>query len=102
MIKERKCLEVYLDSTRNGDKEIQRKIKEARKDFPNKEIDIHVSLNEFGVYIIKFDFRNKDNYWNRLKERRNERKTILLEENMLNKNSKEYGKYKATKTYKPY
>lgn len=102
MIKERKCLEIYLDSKQNGNEEIEKKIKEARKEFPKKEISTHVSLNEFGMYVITLDFRNRDNYWNRLRERRNARKTLLIEEKMLNNNQKNYGEYKATKTFKPY
>ena len=102
MIKERKCLEIYLDSNKNGSKEIQKQIKQARKDFPNKKIDARISLNEYGMYVITFDFQNKDNYWNRLKEHRNERKNLLLEEKLLNKKEKIYGEYKQTKTYRPF
>ena len=102
MVKEKKRLEIYLDSNQNGSEEIKKKIKEAKKDFPNKEIDTHISLNEFGMYVLKFDFRNKDNYWNRLKERRNEKRTMISQENMLYNNQKKYGEYKVTKTYKPY
>ena len=102
MIKERKCLEIYLDSRQNGSEEILQKIKETKEEFPNKEMDTYISLNDFGMYIIKIDFRNKDNYWNKLKERRKKRKTILLEESTPNEKQKKYGKYKETKIYKPY
>ena len=104
MIKEGKCLEYYLDSRQNGVEEIQQKIKEIQKEFPKKLLNTNISVNDFGMYVITIDFKNKEKYWNKLKEKRKNRKTLLLKEtNNVNKKSNEkYGEYKATGTFKPY
>ena len=54
-----KYLEYYMDSKIYGKDEVQKSIEDTKKEFPNKEIEVQVNLNEFGVYIIKFTFKNK-------------------------------------------
>lgn len=54
-----KYLEYYMDSKLYSKDEVQKSIDETKKEFPNKQIDVQVHLNKFGVYIITFTIKNK-------------------------------------------
>ena len=101
-----KCLEYYLDARKYSAEEVEKNIEETKKEFPKKKIDVEVTLNPFGMYIITFYFHDKNTIWNKIKIYFRKRRTIMLQESnktRLKKYSeKEYGKYKTTKTYKPY
>lgn len=104
-----KQLEYYLDSRIYSSEEVQKSIDKTKKEFPNKNVKVTITLNEFGVYIITFTFQNKDTYFNRIKIKfwKKFRKPLLLEngnKNRLEKYSGEnrYGQYKTTRTYRPY
>lgn len=104
-----KYLEYYLDSKIYSDEEVQKSIDETKKEFPNKEIKVDVSLNEFGVYVITLKFENKNTYFNRIKImfKKKFQKQLLLgtgKKNRMEKYSGErrYGQYKSTGTYRPY
>ena len=57
-----KHLEYYMDSKIFSENEVQKSIDNTRKEFPNKEIEVQVSLNKFGVYVITLTFKNKNNF----------------------------------------
>lgn len=108
-----KCLEYYLDARKYSAEEVEKNIEETKKEFPKKKIEVDVTLNPFGMYIITFYFRDKNTIWNKIKIYFRKRKAIMLQEKNeakteINKNrlekyyGKEYGKYKITQKYKPY
>lgn len=57
-----KYLEYYMDSKLYSKDEVQKSIDETKKEFPKKEINVQVQLNKFGVYIITFTFKNRNNF----------------------------------------
>ena len=114
-----KYLEYYMDSKIYSKDEVEKSIDETKKEFPNRQIDVQVHLNKFGVYIITFTFNKKNSFirkiFIKLKFRKknnlllteNTKKSKKLKENKVQKrfekyNNKVYGQYKATHTYKPY
>lgn len=125
-----KYLEYYLDSKVYSNQEVQNSIDETKKEFPNKNIKVNVFLNEFGVYVITFQFENKNTYFNKIKIlfKRKKSNTLMIEEKIENRKQKElhrenknlikkekeqkrfnkylgknrYGQYKSTGTYHPY
>ena len=102
-MEENKNLEYYLDSRIYSSKEIQKSIEETKKEFPNKDVKVSISLNDFGMYIITFQFENKNTYFNKMKinfwkKFRNRANNDQNEKDT----QKVYGQYKATKTYHPY
>lgn len=106
MIKESKCLEFYLDSKDYGNKEIQEKIEETKKEFPDKTTDVRIILNDFGMYVITINFKNKYDFLSGLKrtskEQKIRRKKIFTMSNKKIKQDKKYGQYKQTGTFRPY
>jgi len=104
-----KNLEYYLDSRIYSKEEIQKSIEETKKEFSNKKVKVSVKLNDFGVYIITFQFENKNNFFNkiRIKFWKKFQTTLLLNNESKSRLEKYYGKnrygqYKATGTYRPY
>ena len=114
-----KYLEYYMDSKIYSKDEVQKSIDETKKEFPNRQIDVHVHLNKFGVYIITFTFNKKNSFIRKIfiKLKFRKKNNLLLTENTKkNKKPKEdkmqkrfekysnkiYGQYKATHTYRPY
>lgn len=100
-MEENKNLEYYLDSRIYSSKEIQKSIEETKKEFPNKDVKVNITLNDFGMYIITFQFENKDTYFNKMKIKlwKKFQKITAREESS---NPKIYGQYKPTKIYRPY
>lgn len=96
-----KCLEYYLDSKIYTEEEIQNSIDDTKKEFKNKQIDVKIKLNDYGVYIITFYIAKKITILSKIiikfKKRRNEK--LLLRE--ANASNRKYGMYKPTRTYKP-
>lgn len=117
MINDKKSLEFYFDSNTFTKEQLMQSIEEAKKDFPKKIIEPKLFLNKFGTYILQIDFKDKNNYLNRLKQKRK----ILNGEQKNKKNSQKskakkhhrvknvqeiygtrtYGQYKQTGTYRP-
>ena len=105
-----KSLEYYFDSRIYSDEEVQESIEKTKKEFPNKNIKVNLTVNDFGMYIVTFNFENKNTFFNRIKIKiwAKFKKTRLL--GYGNKNTleqyynekKQYGQYKETKTYRPY
>ena len=116
MLRENKCLEYFLDSQVFSRDKLQEIVNKTKREFPEKQIEPKLYLNNWGVYILKIEFKDKDNYLNRMKERKRNRKILMLNEK--NEKIKEkrvqeeikkerakhvkYGQYKETKTYKPF
>lgn len=86
-----KHLEYYMDSKIFSKNEVQKSIDDTKKEFPNKEVEVQVSLNKFGVYVIKFTFKNKNsfikNIFIKLKLKRKNK--LLLTENKEKKDKSE-------------
>lgn len=108
-----KYLEYYMDSKIYSKEEVQKSIDETKKEFPNRQIDVKVHLNKFGVYIITFTFNKKNSFIRKIfiKLKFRKKNNLLLTENTKkNKiqkryekyNNKVYGQYKLTHTYKPF
>ncbi len=108
MKREGKCLEYYFDSKTFTKDELIKNIEDAKSEFPNKKVETDLYLNEWGVYILKINFKDKIEYVSHLKEKRKNKKVLLLTEknkkisekrtSILNK---KYGQYKETKEYRP-
>ena len=108
-----KYLEYYMDSKIYSKDEVEKSIDETKKEFPKKEIDVQVHLNNFGVYIITFTFKNRNSFIKNIfiKLKLKKKNKLLLTENTKKDkvqeryekyNNKVYGQYKATHTYRPY
>lgn len=125
-----KCLEYYLDSKMYSNEDIQNSIDKAKKEFPNKNINVSVFLNEFGVYVVTLEFENKHTFFHRIKiflRKKHNNKLLLAgnkepqknkyvehffeQDNILTKTKErlqkysgdnKYGKYKSTGNYRPY
>ena len=110
-----KYLEYYMDSKIYTKDEVQKSIDETKKEFPNRQIDVQVHLNKFGVYIITFTFNKKNSFIRKIfiKLKFRKKNNLLLTEESETKqdkvqkrfekyNNKTYGQYKATHTYRPY
>lgn len=110
-----KYLEYYMDSKIYSKDEVQKSIDETKKEFPNRQIDVQVHLNKFGVYIITFTFNKKNSFIRKIfiKLKFRKKNNLLLTEESGTKqdkvqkrfekyNNKTYGQYKATHTYRPY
>lgn len=125
MLKQR-VVENYFDSKIYSNQEIIQSIEETKKEYSKKIVDVDINLNEFGVYVVTYYFKNRDNIFQKIfikiKQRRKKNKTILLQERSLRyeKMTREerkqekirkrmekysgnkYGVYKQTRTFKPY
>ncbi len=96
-----KNLEYYLDAKVYSGEEVQKSIEETKKEFPNKKVKVSIALNKFDMYIITFQFENKNNFFNKImiKIWAKFKKTLMLDNGDNNK--KQYGQYKPSKTYRP-
>ena len=125
MLKQR-VVENYFDSKIYSNQEIIQSIEETKKEYSKKIVDVDINLNEFGVYVVTYYFKNQDNIFQKIfikiKQIRNKNKTVLLQERSLRHekmtreerkqekvrkrmekySGNKYGVYKQTKTYKPY
>ncbi len=108
MNNEGKCIEYYFDSKTFTKEQLIKNIEEAKLEFPNKKIEPNLFLNQWGVYILKINFTDKIKYISDFKEKKKNRKVLLLTEknqkiskkrtSLLNR---KYGEYKKTGEYKP-
>ena len=108
MNNEGKCIEYYFDSKTFTREQLIKNIEEAKLEFPNKKIEPNLFLNQWGVYILKINFTDKIKYISDFKEKKKNRKVLLLTEknqkiskkrtSLLNR---KYGEYKKTGEYKP-
>ena len=108
MNNEGKCIEYYFDSKTFTKEQLIKNIEKAKLEFPNKKIEPNLFLNQWGVYILKINFTDKIKYISDFKEKKKNRKVLLLTEknqkiskkrtSLLNR---KYGEYKKTGEYKP-
>lgn len=105
-MKKQKILENYFASNLYSNQEIQQSIEETKKEFANKIVDVDINLNEFGVYIVTYYFKTNENILQRImikiKSKRKKNKQKLLQSRIEKYSNNQYGKYKETKSYKPY
>lgn len=102
MIKEEKCVEYYFDSRKYNEFEIIENMKKEEIGFEKKKSEINITLNEYGIYVVKLKFLNNklSIIKNKTKNKEKTRKTYKGYET-YNQNNKIYGQYKTTKTYQP-
>lgn len=102
MIKEEKCVEYYFDSQKYNESEIIENMQKEEIGFEKKRSEINITLNEYGIYVVKLKFRNnklsiiKNNSKNKEKDRKRYKGYETY-----NGNNKIYGNYKTTRTYQP-
>lgn len=103
-----RCIEYYFDSKTFTKDELIKSIEEAKLEFPNKKVKPDLFLNQWGVYILKINFTDKIKYISDFKEKKKNRKVLLLTEKnqKISKKrtsffNKRYGEYKKTGEYKP-
>ena len=125
MLKQR-VVENYFDSKIYSNQEIIQSIEETKKEYSKKIVDVDINLNEFGVYVVTYYFKNQDNIFQKIfikiKQRKKKNKTVLLQEKSLERekmtreerkqekvrkrmekySGNKYGVYKQTRTFKPY
>lgn len=105
-MKKQKILENYFASNLYSNQEIQQSIEETKKEFANKIVDVDINLNEFGVYVVTYYFKTNENILQRImikiKSKRKKNKQKLLQSRIEKYSNNQYGKYKETKSYKPY
>ncbi len=101
MIRE-KCVEYYFDSRKYNTSEIIENMKQEEIGFEKKKSEIDITLNEYGIYVVKLKFLNNQLsvIKNKTKNIQKERKTYRGYET-YNGKSKIYGHYKETNTYQP-
>ena len=100
-----KVLVNYFDSAKYNDEEILESVENTKKEFDKKIIDVNIKLNEYGVYVITYYFKTKENIFQKIiikiKEKRKAKKQLLLkEENILERNFKKEKSKKIRKTRK--
>ena len=100
-----KVLVNYFDSAKYNDEEILESVENTKKEFDKKKIDVNIKLNEYGVYVITYYFKTKENIFQKIiikiKEKRKSKKQLLLkEENILERNLKKEKSKKIKKTRK--
>lgn len=121
-----KVVENYFDSNLYSNQEILQSIEETKKEYSKKIVDVDINLNEFGVYVVTYYFKNQDNFiqkiFIKIRQRKKKNKIALLQEKdfaygkitreerkqekirkrMEKYSGYKYGIYKQTKKYKPY
>lgn len=102
MIKEEKCVEYYFDSRKYNEFEIIENMKQEEIGFEKRKSEINITLNEYGIYVVKLKFLNNklSVIKNKAKNKEKTKKTYKGYET-YNGNNKIYGQYKTTKTYQP-
>ena len=100
-----KVLVNYFDSAKYNDEEILESVENTKKEFDKKKIDVNIKLNEYGVYVITYYFKTKENVFQKIiikiKEKRKAKKQLLLKEkNILERNLKKEKSKKIKKTRK--
>lgn len=100
-----KTVQYFFDSKNFNQIEVINNLeKEREKEFENKEAKIDIALNDFGVYVATLTFEKKKKFVNREKEvKKQENKKLSKYEKLINSQEERvYGKYKATKEFRPY
>ena len=59
MVQTQKCLEYYFDSRKYSKIDVMNCIQKEKLEYPDKEINMQLHLNEWGIYVIKAQFIDK-------------------------------------------
>ena len=83
-------MEYYFDSNKYNEAEVLENMGKKKLEFPKKKIEMTVSLNKYGTYVVKLAFLNNEI-------------ALIKHKRMKNKNKKQkvYGQYRETKKYAP-
>ena len=96
-----KCVEYYFDSNKYSQEDIVENLNKEMKNFPGKKAIMDIELNQWGVYVAKLAFYNKNKIFkftqNKIKPVKKKNKMSKIEKY----SNKTYGEYKHTTTYKP-
>ena len=94
MNKQVKCIEYYFDSNEYNELEVLENMQKEKLEFPKKEAQINISLNEYGIYVATLEFiNNKIAVIKKIKNKKVKLKAVI--------ETKVYGRYKETKKYSP-
>ena len=94
-----KILEDYFDASTYSNQEILQSIEETKKEFSKKIINVDINLNEFGVYVVTYYFKNKNNILQKImvklkgKNKKNKKSKKIL----LNERNETINEYKEDK-----
>ena len=83
-------MEYYFDSNKYNEAEVLENMGKKKLEFPKKKIEMTVSLNKYGTYVVKLAFLNNEI-------------ALIKHKRIKNKNKKQkvYGQYRETKKYAP-
>lgn len=98
----RKCLVYYFDSKKYNYAKVQESIDETKKEYGKKDIEVNVEINEYGMYVITFNIKNKNTFFNKIRLFFRKKNKPLLQESNKKDKEKVYGKYKCGILYHPY
>lgn len=87
-----KCMEYYFDSNKYNESEVLENMVKKKLEFPKKKMEMTVSLNKYGTYVVKLSFINNEIAIIKHIKRNNK--------NKVNK-QRVYGQYRETKKYAP-
>ena len=91
-MKKVKCMEYYFDSNKYNEVDVLENMEKKKLEFPRKKMDMTISLNKYGTYVVKLQFMYNEIA---LIKHRKENKRIKA------KKQKAYGQYRETKKYAP-
>lgn len=97
-----KCLVYYLDSKKYDYVKVQKSIDETKKEYEKKEIEVNVEINEYGMYVVTFNIKNKNTFFSKIRLFFKKKNKPLLQESNKKETEQEYGKYKCGILYHPY
>ena len=98
----RKRLVYYLDSKKYYYVKVQESIDVTKKEYGKKDIEVNVEINEYGMYVITFNIKNKNTFFNKIRLFFRKKNKPLLQESNKKDEEKVYGKYKCGILYHPY
>lgn len=91
-MKKIKCMEYYFDSNKYNEVDVLENMEKKKLEFPRKKMDMTISLNKYGTYVVKLQFMYNE--------------IALIKHKKVNKKintktQKIYGQYRKTKKYLP-
>ena len=91
-MKKIKCMEYYFDSNKHNEVDVLENMEKKKLEFPRKKMDMTISLNKYGTYVVKLQFMYNE--------------IALIKHKKVNKKintktQKIYGQYRETKKYLP-
>ena len=91
-MKKIKCMEYYFDSNKYNEVDVLENMEKKKLEFPRKKMEMTISLNKYGTYVVKLQFMYNE--------------IALIKHKKVNKKintktQKIYGQYRETKKYLP-